>query len=202
MADGFGGDSAAAEEDVLRANVYVLLGRLLARAPDRATLDMVAGLKGDDSELGRAIGAMAAAARASTPETVDDEYHVLFIGVGEGELNPYGSYYLTGFLHEKPLAKLRIEMGELSIARADDVAEPEDHIAALCEMMCGLITGAFGEAADLAKQQRFFDAHIASWAHRFFEDLERAPSAAFYMPVGAVGKLFMEIENQAFRMAA
>ena len=202
MEEGRKGKPEIAEEDLLRANVYSLVGRLLARPPDRATLDMVAALEGDDSDMGRALKALAAAARASTPETVDDEYHVLFIGVGASELTPYGSYYLSGFVYEKPLAKLRIEMGKLGIAAADDVAEPEDHIAALCEMMCGLITGAFGEPVDLAKQQAFFDTHIAPWAQQFFEDLERTPSAAFYMPVGTVGKLFMMIESQAFQMAA
>ncbi len=202
MEEGPKGKPEIAEEDLLRANVYSLVGRLLARPPDRATLDMVAALEGDDSDMGRALKALAAAARASTPETVDDEYHVLFIGVGASELTPYGSYYLSGFVYEKPLAKLRIEMGKLGIAAADDVAEPEDHIAALCEMMCGLITGAFGEPVDLAKQQAFFDTHIAPWAQQFFEDLEQTPSAAFYMPVGTVGKLFMMIESQAFQMAA
>lgn len=195
-------ESGVSEEDLLRANVYLLLGQLLAKPPDRATLDMVGGLEGDDSGMGQALNTLAAAARASTPEAVDDEYHALFIGVGQGELNPYGSYYLTGFLYEKPLANLRFDMTELGIARTEDVHEPEDHIAALCEMMCGLITGAFGVPADLVEQQKFFSAHIAPWAHRFFEDLERARSAAFYMPVGTVGRLFMEIENQAFLMAA
>lgn len=202
MEDDPDGKHTVAEEDRLRANIYSLLARLLARAPDRATLDMVAGLDGDDSEMGRAVGALATAARGLTPEAVDDEYHALFFGMLGSELNPYVSYYLTGLLHEKPLAKLRIDMGKLGIARADDLTEPEDHIAALCEMMCGLISGTFGEPVDLAEQQRFFDTHIAPWAQHFFEDLERAQSAAFYMPVGTVGKLFMEIESQAFLMAA
>jgi TorA maturation chaperone TorD len=191
-----------AEEDLLRANIYMLLARLLARPPERATLDTVAGFHGDETQMGQALNALAAAARASAPEMVDDEYHELFIGVGQGELSPYGSYYLTGFLYEKPLANLRVDMEKQGISHGDDVNEPEDHIASLCEMMCGLITGAFGEPVGLAEQQGFFNAHLAPWAHRFFEDLERARAAAFYMPVGAVGKLFMEIESQAFEMAA
>ena len=195
-------EAVVSEEDLLRANVYLLLGQLLAKPPDRATLDMVAALDGDDSEMGQTLNALAVAARGSTLEAVDDEYHALFIGVLDSEINPYGSYYLTGVLFDLPLAKVRIDMGKLGIARAQDVTEPEDHIAALCEMMCGMITGAFGQAANLAEQQRFFDSHIAPWAQRFFEDLERAPSAAFYMPVGTVGKLFMDIETQAFQMAA
>ncbi len=191
-----------AEEDALRAELYTLLGWLLRSAPSADGLRRVAALEGDDSELGRAIRVLAAAARATQPEAVEDEYHTLFIGVSQGELTPYTSYYLTGFTYEKPLAKLRIDMGKLGIGRADGLSEPEDHIAALCEMMAGLITGAFGAPADLATQQRFFDAHMAPWAGKFFEDLEVAASAALYMPVGTIGKLFMAIETQAFEMAA
>lgn len=191
-----------AEEETLRAEVYRLLGWLLRGPPDAAGLARVAGLGGDDGELGRGIAALAAAARTVTPEKVNEEYHALFIGVPRGEIMPYGSYYLTGFVYERPLADLRSDMGRLGIARADDVHEPEDHIAALCEMMAGLIVGTFGAPADLAAQRRFFDAHIGPWAERFFADLEAAPSAAFYMPVGAIGKAFMRIEAQAFAMAA
>ncbi len=191
-----------AAEDILRANTYALLASLLRAPPDSATLADLAKLRVDDTEMGRALGALEAAAREAAPEAVDEEYHDLFIGMGAAELNPFASYYLTGFLYEKPLAKLRLEMAEFGIAKTDDVAEPEDHIAALCEMMCGLITGAFGEPADLARQQAFFDTHIAPWAERFFEDLEAVSSANFYKPVGTIGKLFMRIESQSFEMAA
>ncbi len=191
-----------AEEDVLRAEVYGLLGWLLKAPPTRDQLRRLGALNGDESELGQAMSTLAATARAVRREAVDDEFHRLFIGVGRGELLPYGSYYIAGFPNEKPLANLRIDMAQLGIGRADDVPETEDHIASLCEMMAGLITGAFGAPVDLAAQQRFFDAHIAPWAHRFFEELEAADSAAFYMPVGTIGKLFMRIETQAFQMAA
>lgn len=194
--------SDIAEEDTLRANCYSLLARLLRRPPDAVTLEEVGRLEGDEGEFGRAIAALAAAARSTAPETVEDEYFNLFIGVTQGELTPYASYYLTGFLNEKPLARLREEMDRLGIARAENVSEPEDHIAALMEMMAGLITGAFGAPADLATQQRFFEQHIATWAPRFFEDLQAARTSNFYMPVGSIGRLFMEVESQAFAMAA
>jgi len=191
-----------AEEDALRADWYALLARLLRAPADEATLRLVAGLQGDDSELGGAVRALAGAARGAEPGAVTEEYFNLFIGVGQGELLPYGSYYLTGFLNEKPLARLRGDMAELGIARREGVKEPEDHIASLCEMMAGMITGAFGAPLDLARQQEFFARHIGCWAPRFFEDLEAAPSAALYMPVGTIGRLFMAIESQAFEMAA
>lgn len=191
-----------AEEDQLRAQCYWLLARLLSAAPDQALLDLVAGLKGDETDLGRAINTMAAAGRGTTVSAVEEEYFNLFIGVGQGELVPYGSYYLTGFLNEKPLARLRQDMTRLGMSRAEGVVQPEDNIAALCEMMAGMIMGDFGDPVDLAGQREFFDQHIASWAPRFFEDLEAARSAAFYMPVGTIGRLFMAVESEAFEMAA
>ena len=195
--------SEITEEDKLRAQMYRLLAAVLVRQPDRTTLDRIAALGGDEgSPLGRALGALGRVAAASGPAAVDDEFHDLFVGVGRGELMPYGSYYLTGFVYEKPLARLREDMARLGIARADDVREPEDNIASLCEMMAGLIEGDFDTPADLATQRKFFDAHIGPWAGQFFADLEAAKSARFYMPVGTVGRVFMEIEATAFEMAA
>ena len=205
MADQPASDIDLSEEDRLRADWYLLLAQLLREPPKEVTLAGLRQLDGDDSLLGEAIAALAVAAKATDEARVKREYHDLFIGVGQGELLPYGSYYLTGFLHEKPLAKLRGAMNELGIRRADDVKEPEDHIAALCEMMAGLISGAFspdGAPAPLAGQRQFFETHIGCWAPRFFEDLEAAQSAAFYMPVGTIGRLFMAVETQAFDMAA
>lgn len=191
------------EEDHLRARLYRLLAALLARLPGRETLDRVAGLSGDHtSELGRGLAALARAAASTDPSVADDEYHDLFIGVGRGELMPYGSYYLTGFVYEKPLARLRGDMALLGIARADGLKEPEDHIASLCEMMAGLIEGDFGEPVDLAAQREFFDAHLGPWAGQFFADLEVAKKANLYVPVGAIGRVFMEIEATAFEMTA
>lgn len=205
MADDTASDVDISEEDRLRADWYMLLAQLLREPPDRSVLSGLRQLEGDDSLLGEAIGALAAAAKATDETKAKREYHDLFIGLGQGELLPYGSYYLTGFLHEKPLAKLRGEMNKLGIRRAEDVKEPEDHIAALCEMMAGLINGTFsqdGEPVELATQRQFFETHIGCWAPRFFEDLEAAQSAAFYMPVGTIGRLFMAVETQAFDMAA
>ncbi len=190
------------EEDQLRAQCYWLLARLLACAPDQALLDHVARLKGDETDLGKAINALVAAARGASLSALEEEHFNLFVGIGQGELVPYASYYLTGFLHEKPLANLRLDMARLGIARAVGVVEPEDNISSLCEMMAGMIMGEFGEPVDLPAQRAFFDRHIGSWAPRFFEDLEAARNAAFYMPVGTIGRLFMAVESEAFKMAA
>ena len=193
---------AIAEEDRMRARIYALLARLLVAPPDAATLAALQRLGDDNSDFGRALGALNAAARETTPAAVTEEYEALFIGLTQGELLPYASYYLAGFLHERPLARLRGDMALLGIARREEVSDPEDHIGALCEMMAGLVTGAFGRPADLATQQRFFDTHLGCWAPRFFDDLAVAPSANFYRPLGTLGRLFMSIEAQAFEMAA
>ncbi|MCB1433484.1 MAG: molecular chaperone TorD family protein, partial [Alphaproteobacteria bacterium] len=129
------------EEDRTRANLYGLLGALLARSPDPYVLDILRKLNGDSSDLGRAFARLKAKAEEATPPAIADEYQLLFIGVGRGELLPYGSYYLTGFLNEKPLARLRRAMAELGIARDPAVKEPEDHAGALMDMMAGLIDG-------------------------------------------------------------
>ena len=188
-------------EEELRADQYRLLARFLAAPPDAVLLELAAGFAGDDTDFGRALAELAGRAGQVTPASVAREYTDLFIGIGRGELVPYASYYLTGFLNEKPLAKLRGDMARLGIARAETVKEPEDHIAALCEMMAGLITGAFGAPLDLAAQRKFFDRHLAPWAPLFFEDLEKAKSAWLYAPVGTLGRVFMGIEKTAFMMA-
>jgi len=197
--------SAAPEsssEDRLRADLYNFLGVLLAAPPDATILAQTAGLSGDDSELGQAVATLARVAGTSNPAAVEREFNALFIGLTRGELLPYASYYLTGFLNEKPLARLRADMRDKGLARADSVFEPEDNIASLMEMMGALIVGRFGEPAALAEQQAFFDSHIGPWAAHFFTDLEQAKSSVLYAPVGAVGRAFMEIEQEAFRMAA
>ncbi len=193
-------DRGIAEEDVLRAHYYRFLSRLLKSPPSAAVLELTAALDGDDTAFGQALTELARAAAATAPEPAANEYQDLFIGLGRGELVPFGSFYLTGFLHEKPLARLREDMAGLGIERTDDVKEPEDHIACLCEIMGGLILGAFGEPADLATQRLFFGRHIEPWAEQFFSDLEAAQSAAFYRPVGTMGRLLMAIEGTAFRM--
>ena len=190
------------EEDRLRAQWYALLAQFLSAPPDTATLKLARALTGDTTDLGQGVAALAAAAKSVTVVGLEEEYFNLFTGIGQGELLPFGSYYLTGFLNEKPLAVLRQDMDELGIGRVEEVKEPEDHIASLCEMMAGMITGAFGDPVGLDRQRAFFDKHIGCWAPRFFEDLQAAESAAFYMPVGLIGSVFMTVESQAFEMAA
>jgi TorA maturation chaperone TorD len=190
-----------AEEDRLRADLYDFLAALLSHPPSKDLLAQAAALQGDDRALGQAINTMARVARATSAKSVESEFNALFIGLGRGELLPYASYYLTGFLNEKPLAQLRSDMAAQRMQRAPNVFEPEDNIASLFDMMAGMIRGRFGAPVALDKQQAFFARYIAPWAQHFFSDLEAAKTSVFYAPVGSVGKAFIEIETQAFRMS-
>jgi len=183
---------------VARAQEYTVLSALLARAPDAALLKRLSKLESDGTPLGFAHEALAGVAAQKDAAAVAREYFDLFIGVGRGELLPYGSYYLTGFLHERPLARLRADLDAMGIERAEGQCEPEDHAAIVCEIMAGLVAGEF--AAPVERQRYFFDRHLAPWMARFFADLEAAKAANFYRPVGAIGRLFIEIETAAFAL--
>jgi TorA maturation chaperone TorD len=189
-------------EDQLRADLYDYLAALLAGPPDKALLKKTVALKGDDSDLGLGFKALSRVATAQNERSSESEFNALFIGLGRGELLPYASFYLTGFLNEKPLAALRKDMMGLRITRAPNVFEPEDNIASLFEMMAGMITGRFGAPNSLDQQKQFFNKHIGPWAGHFFADLEGAKNSVLYAPVGAIGRVFIEIEQEAFRMVA
>ncbi len=193
---GVGGD--VDEVDAARAQEYALLSVLLARAPNAEFLARLANLRGDASPLGLAHAALAEAASRSNVERVEREYFDLFIGLGRGELLPYGSYYLTGFLHERPLARLRADLARLGIERAEGKAEPEDHAAILCEIMAGLVSRRFPALA--GAERELFEGHMASWIGRFFADLEQAEAADFYRRVGMLGRVLIEIETEAFAL--
>lgn len=195
-------DTGLAAEEAGRAAHYGLLAGLLSAPPDAGALEALAGLGGGETPLGAAVALLALRAANADATAVRHEYEDLFIGIGRGELVPFASYYLTGFLNERPLARLRTDMAALGIERARNVREPEDHIAALCEMMAGLITGRFGAPFPLERQHRFFDTHLAPWAGRFFADLEKARSARLYAAVGCLGRTFLDIERTAFEIAA
>ncbi len=187
------------EIDQLRAAEYGLLSLLLGKAPDTETLTRVATLKGDASDLGIAHIELSVAAAATDDRAVSKEFFDLFVGLGRGELLPYASYYLTGFLHERPLARVREDFDRLGIERAGPSREPEDHIAVLLEVMSGLARGEF--EADFTEQQRFFERHLKPWAARMFADLEMSQSTNFYRAVGRVGRIFMELESEAFTLS-
>jgi TorA maturation chaperone TorD len=188
------------EIDLARAQEYGLIAALLARAVDAELLEKLTKLHGDASPLGVAHAALAEAAANASVERIEREYFDLFIGLGRGELMPYGSYYLTGFLHERPLARLREDLQTIGIERAEGEVEPEDHAAILCEIMSGLASGRF--EAPPGSDKLIFEKHMAPWIWRFFSDLERAQAAQFYRHVGTLGRVFIEIETEAFALPA
>jgi TorA maturation chaperone TorD len=193
-------DAFIDETATARGQEYALLAALLGRAPNEDLLGRLARLQVNASPIGMAHAALAHAAAETDATRAGREFFDLFIGLGRGELLPYGSYYLTGFLHERPLARLRQDLDALGIARVEGNPEPEDHVAILCEIMAGLVTGAFGTPPDAERQM--FEKHLKPWIGRFFADLEMAESARFYRAVGALGRVFIEIEIEAFALPA
>lgn len=188
------------EIELLRGQEYALLAVLLGRAPNADLLTRLTRLRGDATPLGVAHMGLAEAAAATNADAVAREFFALFIGLGRGELLPFASYYLTGFLHERPLARVREDMAAFGIQRSPQIPEPEDHIAIVCDSMAGIVAGKF--AAPPGADRRFFDRHLKPWAARFFADLETANEASFYRAVATLGRVFMGIEDEAFAFDA
>jgi TorA maturation chaperone TorD/DNA-binding transcriptional regulator YdaS (Cro superfamily) len=184
--------------DEARAQEYELIGAMIWRAPTVSMMQALSKLRGDASDLGTSHFALAEQAANANAENLRDEFFRLFIGVGRAELLPYASYYLTGFLNEKPLAAVREDMGALGLAKAERAGEPEDHIAVLFDVMAALIRGEVSAAG--LDEEAFFKRHIKPWAQRFFGDLEVSQDAAFYNIVGRMGRLFIAIEDEAFSL--
>jgi TorA maturation chaperone TorD len=188
------------QEQRYRASAYALLAALFRAAPDQALLDHVAALSPESDavsdELFDAMTALATAAQQQRPAELEDEYNSLFIGIGKGEVVPYGSWYLTGFLMEQPLSDLRDDLRALGFERNSEIHEPEDHIGAIFEVFSVMIS----DAASLAEQQRFFEKHMKPWLTRFFADLGRARSADFYRNVAQFGAAFFELEQRYLLM--
>lgn len=182
-------------EQQYRAAAYGMLAALLRNIPDSALLGHVAKFTDVDDggdEMALSMSLLGLAAETCSAESVNDEYHALFIGIGRGELVPYGSFYLTGFLMEKPLGDLRDDLDQLGFERGEEVHEPEDHVAALCEVMAMLIQ----DGRNTDTQRSFFMTHINSWFQQFFTELSGAKNAVFYKAVARFGKAFLEIEKR------
>jgi TorA maturation chaperone TorD len=186
--------------DTLRGRTYGLLGNLLSGPPGAALLAKLSEIESHENgyALTRAWCELGRAARRANATTVDDEYHDLFIGIARGELVPYASWYRTGLLMERPLANLRAAIRALRIERCEDVSEPEDHIAALCQTMAILNQQPPQREEDderrWARERAFFAEHLAPWCIDFFEDLSAARAGEFYRAVGGMGLAFLDFE--------
>jgi TorA maturation chaperone TorD len=188
------------DEDALRADMYDFLASLLRKEPTDELIDKISELDGDETPIGSACLTLAHLAKTMDKGLIRNEYVEMFIGVGRGEVLPFASYYLTGFLNDKPLSNLRADMADIGIVRVKGVKEPEDHIASLFDIMSGLIRGRFGRIFSTAEQADFFNKHIEPWAGLLMRDIEAAKTGLFYAPVGSIGKSFLEIESAAFSM--
>ena len=182
--------------DLVRAQEYALLATLLSRNPDTEMIGRLALLRGDASPLGAAHAALGEAARGVNEDELEREYSDLFAGLGGDLLLPYSSHYLTGALYGRPLARLRETLRHLGVETAAGHSEPEDHAAIHCEIMAGLVGGSI--VAPAGADRDFFERHLAPWIRRFFSDLEHAKSADFYARVGALGRIFVDVEVEAF----
>ena len=186
------------EEQLWRAQHYALLATLLAASPSDSLLDNITHIEVTEPEtpLGQAWQSLKEAAKLADPVAVQEEYHQVFIGLTQGELVPYGSYYQTGFLHEEPLARLRQDLAQLGLERQDDKKEPEDHIAAECDVMRLILSA---EGTPIVDAPSFFKAHLLPWVDQFFTDLSIAESASFYRAVAQLGRAFMKSEAQLLK---
>ena len=192
--------SQISEEDEARSGVYALLGAVLVRPCSqelRAFIQSI-GEDGDAVDGGLPWRELKEQITVADLEALGHDFHDLFVGLGRGELLPYGSVYLTGFLQEKPLAELRVDLRKLGFETSEGTHEPEDHAGALCEVM-SIMTGTPDEFS-YDTQKAFFETHMGSWMTAFFDDLIKARDSGFYRAVGEFGKSFMQIEKQYFDM--
>ena len=193
-------DGTLEDEQRYRAGAYSLLAALLRAVPEQSLLDHLIALspQGDaePDALSEAMSELADTAIRHSVAQIEEEYHSLFIGIGKGEVVPYGSWYLTGFLMEQPLSDLRDDLRALGFERSTDTHEPEDHVAAIFEVYSVMISDASG----LSEQQRFFATHMKPWLEQFFTDLGNAGSAKFYKSVAQFGAAFIELESAYLSM--
>ncbi len=186
------------DEDNARSATYAILASLLSDIPSQDVIDYLCHIDSpangeNPGEVGEAWQQLKQSAIDSQPVELDDEYHDLFVGVGRGEVVPYGSWHLTGFLMEKPLSELRDDLRSLGFEPDPDTKQPEDHIAAICETMSIAITA---EDIEGYQQRRFFMRHLYPWAGKFFTQLQEAKKANFYRSVGFLGERFIQLEIQ------
>ena len=190
------------DEEIARAEVYGLLAQLYQAPP---APELLANLRVAATEapvagafLEEPFRPLVGAARACSDAAVADEFEALFGGVGKPEVWAYGSHYLSGFLNDKPLVRLRSDLAALGLGRDESRAETEDHIAYLCEVMRYLIAGDDVAVANLTQQQRFFAAHLQPWVERLCEAIAAQPRAEFYRAVALFTQAFMNVEAQGF----
>lgn len=189
-------------EELARAELYGLLSLLWLEPPDDSLLARfrvaVTEAPQQGGHLEAPWGTLVSTMRATTAEAAAEEFDALFGGVGKPEIFAYGSFYLTGFLNEKPLAALREDLKQLGLERDDARAETEDHIAYLLEVMRYLIAGDDIAVCNLEQQRRFFRAHLQPWVEELCTTVESHPRARVWRDLAAFTREFIRVETQGF----
>ena len=196
--------SSALDEETARAELYGLLSQLYYAVP---SAELMAALRvavteapADGGFLQEPWQQLVGAARAQDDAAIAQEFDRLFGGVGKPEVFLYGSHYLSGFLNEKPLARLRTDLDRLGLARDDSMSETEDHIAYLCEVMRYLIAGDDAAVCNLTAQRDFFATHLQPWVVQLCDALAAQPQARFYAALAQFTRAFVSVEAQGFDM--
>jgi TorA maturation chaperone TorD len=196
--------TSALDEEVARAEIYGLLAQLYYTTPDAQLLSALRVAVTDAPAQGAFLEepwrAVIGEARALDDSAIAQEYDALFGGVGKPEVYLFGSHYLSGYLNEKPLARLRTTLTELGLARDEAMPETEDHMAYLCEVMRYLIAGEDVAVANLTRQQAFFTEHLQPWANAMCDAIVAHPKARFYRALAEFTRAFLSIEAQGFDM--
>lgn len=198
------GGSSALDEETARAELYGLLSQLYYAAPDPELLSAlrvaVTEAPADGGFLQEPWQQLVAASRALSDAAIAQEFDRLFGGVGKPEVFLYGSHYLSGFLNEKPLARLRTDLQQLGLARDETMPETEDHVAYLLEVMRYLIAGDDVAVCNLTSQREFFSTHLQHWVLQLCDALAAQPQARFYAAVAHFTRAFVSVETQGFDM--
>lgn len=196
--------SSALDEETARAEIYGLLSQLFYAPPPPELLE---ALRVAATEAPAAGGFLeepwrdvVASARALDNQAVAREYDALFGGIGKPEVYLFGSHYLSGFLNERPLVRLRTDLAALGLERDDSMSDTEDHIAYLCEVMRYLIAGEDVAVANLTRQSGFFAAHLQPWVTVMCDTIAAHPKAKFYASLAALTRAFASVEAQGFDM--
>lgn len=194
-----------AAEDQVRADFYALLAHLFSRAPDdRVLQSMVITQEPTDEasvELTKSWRALSAASAVVTHDALVDEYEAVFVGVGRPPVIVYGSFYLAGFMMEKPLAQLRDDLAKMGFTRNAEVRESEDHLAAVCDVMRALILGDLSAgSADIELQKTFFEKHMKPWIFKCCAAIQVYEKSNYYKRVARFAEQFFDMESQAFEM--
>jgi len=194
--------SLALDEETARAEIYGLLAQLFYQVPSP---DLLAQMRVAVTDAPMAGGFLeepwrqvVAAARQSSDEEIANECNNLFGGVGKPEVYLYASHYVSGFLNDKPVARLREDLAALGLERDDSMSETEDHFACLCEVMRYLIAGDDVSVSNLTHQQTFFATHIQPWAQEMTEAIAKHPKAKFFGVLAGFTQAFLGIEAQGF----